>query len=151
VESGRAGRNPFGVEYQLTERSLRGFSLADRPIGVRSMKTHAYEYRYAKPPGTFGRCHCFRIKSRVRGRIGQTLPLPRTSTIDDIEKGEPVAYLRLSRRERLQIHPRRTRDSLSFDHRVYLGAEGIQSERLGQHVHAWIEEVASEGSVLSVA
>jgi len=43
------------------------------------------------------------------------------------------------------------RDSLSFDHRVYLGAEGVQSERLGQHVHAWIEEVASEGSVLSVA
>jgi len=89
------------------------------------MKTHAYEYRYAKPPGTFGRCHCLGSQSLVRVRMGKTLPLLQTSTTDDIEKGEPVAYLRLSRRERLEI------------------------QRLGQHVHAWIEEVASEGSVLS--
>jgi hypothetical protein len=40
---------------------------------------------------------------------------------------------------------------LSVDHRVYLGAEGIQRERFTQHVHACIKEIASDRSVLSVA
>src|SRR3984885_2855615 len=40
--------------------------------------------------------------------------------------------------------------SSGLDHRVHLRCECVQCERLGQHVHAWVEKFAPEGGVFGI-
>jgi hypothetical protein len=59
-DSGRAGGNPFGIEYRLTKLDLRGIDLAaDRRIGADSLETQTHEYRCAEPSGLSGDFHRF--------------------------------------------------------------------------------------------
>jgi len=78
-DSGRAGGNPYGIEYRLTKLELRGIDLAaDRRIGALSLETQTHEYRCAdaEPSGLSGDFHRFwsRATCRARARKGPTLP-----------------------------------------------------------------------------